>query len=61
VLYAFDRDLEEKEIFQLKYPVPYPDVENLSATALTEKTSRLDALEFGHSLEDKIDAGFMIT
>lgn len=62
VFYMFDETLEEQGVLQVKYPLPYSDLEHLSKADLERKG---DAVEFGHSLTDQIQgqiaAGFVIT
>lgn len=61
VFYMFDEKLEEQGILQVKYPLPYSDLDYLSKDDLERKG---DAVEFGHSLSDQIQgqiaAGFVI-
>ena len=62
VFYLFDENLEKEGILQVKYPLPYSDLEHLSREDLERKG---DAIEFGHTLEEQIQgqiaAGFVIT
>lgn len=62
VFYMFDEDLEKQGVLQVKYPLPYSDLDYLDKEALESKDG---AIEFGHSLEDQIQgqiaAGFVIT
>ena len=62
VFYMFDEALEEQGVLQVKYPLPYSDLDYLSKADLERKS---DAIEFGHSLTEQIqgqiDAGFVIT
>lgn len=62
VFYLFDENLEKEGILQVKYPLPYSDLEHLSRKDLELKG---DAIEFGHTLEEQIQgqiaAGFVIT
>lgn len=64
-IYLFDQDLEEKEIFQVSYTIPYSDAADLSEEKHQEYIDEGLLLEFSHSLTDQIggqlDAGFMIT
>jgi SAM-dependent methyltransferase len=65
-LYLFDWELAERTgLLQVKYTLPYSDVESLEEK---EKRRYLESgapLEFGHTLEDQIggqlDAGFLLT
>jgi SAM-dependent methyltransferase len=63
-IYLFDQELERTGILQVKYTLPYSDVENLPGG---EKQRLFDAgepLEFSHTLGEQIggqlDAGFLI-
>ena len=62
VFYMFDEALEAQGVLQVKYPLPYSDLDYLSREELERKG---DAVEFGHSLEDQIQgqlaAGFVLT
>lgn len=62
VFYMFDEELEKQGVLQVKYPLPYSDLDYLDKEALESKDG---AIEFGHSLEDQIQgqiaAGFVIT
>lgn len=63
--FAIDPELEEKGIIQLKYKIPYSDVESLTDEERRKYTDNNEPLVFGHSLDDQIggqiDAGFVIT
>jgi len=65
VVYTFDRDLEAKAIYQVKYALPYSDLTSITAEEKRQYDGPDAALEFGHTLEDQIggqlDAGFTIT
>lgn len=66
VLNIFDFDLMEKERkLEVRYRIPYADIEQLSAERLQELFAEGAPLEYGHSLEDQIGgqtkAGFAIT
>ena len=62
VFYMFDEELEKQGVLQVKYPLPYSDLDYLDKEALESKDG---AIEFGHSLEEQIQgqisAGFVIT
>ena len=62
VFYMFDEELEKQGVLQVKYPLPYSDLDYLSEEELESKNG---AVEFGHSLEEQIQgqiaAGFVIT
>jgi len=59
---SFDRDLFDKGIYQVHYPVPYSDLTSLTEEEREKRFALNEPLEFGHSLEDQIggqlDAGF---
>ena len=65
LLYIFDPyqwDVNKK--LEVKYRIPYSDLEQLTAEELQQKIKNQEPLEFGHSLEDQIggqiQAGFLI-
>lgn len=64
VVFLFDRDLEEKGVFQLKYFMPYSDAACLPPEALAQLKLSHAPLEFAHSLDDQIGgqlrAGFKL-
>ncbi|MBV8855839.1 MAG: class I SAM-dependent methyltransferase [Acidobacteria bacterium] len=64
-IYIFDLDDERQDRLEVKYALPYSDVESLSDA---ERAKVLDAgrpLEFSHTLEEQLggqlDAGFRLT
>ncbi|MBS5825076.1 MAG: class I SAM-dependent methyltransferase [Clostridium argentinense] len=63
--YIFDYKKLDKGIFEVKYSIPYSDLENLSKEEMDEFIEKNYPFEFGHTLEDQIkgqiDAGFVIT
>ncbi len=63
--YIFDLPKMESGILEVKYSIPYSDIESLSKEDLEKIVSKGDTLEFGHSLTDLLggqcDAGFYIT
>jgi SAM-dependent methyltransferase len=65
IMYMFDLKLEQQGILQVKYAVPYSDLEHLDDPDRLEVRGEWDTIEFGHSLEDQIGgqikAGFYIT
>jgi SAM-dependent methyltransferase len=66
VWYIFDFDLMENEKrMEVRYSIPYSDLEQLPPKRLQEYLETNDPLEFGHSLEDQIGgqlkAGFALT
>jgi SAM-dependent methyltransferase len=65
VVYIFDTDLaEEKGILEVRYRLPYSDLNSKSPEALQRQIGQGWPLEFSHSLEDQIggqtDAGLLI-
>ena len=66
VRYIFDRDQMEIGRFEVRWSIPYSDLDDLSE-ADRKKTilDKQEPFEFGHSLDDQIggqlDAGFMLT
>ena len=64
LLYSFDKQLYEKAIFQLKYPIPYSDLTSIGGEEQQKLIEQNAPLEFGHSLANQIggqiDAGFHI-
>ncbi|MHC4756486.1 MAG: class I SAM-dependent methyltransferase, partial [Planctomycetota bacterium] len=62
--FLFNRELEEKGVFQLKYKMPYSDVTCLTKKELNDLIEADEPLEFAHSLEDLIGgqtaAGFRL-
>jgi hypothetical protein len=65
VAYLVDFELPENGILEVKYSIPYSDLESLSQEKLQAYTQSGDPLEFGHSLTDLIggqcEAGFILT
>lgn len=65
VVYSFDRELLERGVLQVKYPIPYSDLTSLTETERQEFIGRGEPLEFGHSLGDQIGgqiaAGFLLS
>ena len=66
VRYLFDLELAERDrILQVRYRLPYSDVESLTEQEKQQYIEDGDPLEFSHTLEDQIggqiDAGFVIT
>lgn len=63
-IFTFDPELIAKGIFQLKYSIPYSDL-NLTSEQRERFFGKDEPLSFGHSLEDQIGgqtrAGFHIT
>ena len=65
IMYMFDLKLEKQGILQVKYSVPYSDLEHMNDKDRRELIEPDEPMEFGHSLEDQIGgqiaAGFVIT
>jgi SAM-dependent methyltransferase len=63
LIYLFDPELEKQNILQLRFSVPYSDLESITPEE-RERYFPDEPLSFGHSLEDQIggqiDAGFKI-
>jgi SAM-dependent methyltransferase len=64
IAFTLDPDLEAKGIFQIKYKLPYSDLD-LTEEERKRYTDKGEPLAFGHTLEDQIGgqiaAGFLIT
>lgn len=65
VTYLFDSDLMERENrLEVRYTIPYSDLEQLPTAQLEQYLTEGSPLEFGHTLEDQIGgqlrAGFVI-
>jgi len=65
-IYLFDYELlDEKGIIEVKYSLPYSDVDNLPAVQLKQRIQRGEPMEYSHSLESQIGgqlmAGFVVT
>ncbi len=67
ILFMFDKaaNQERKGILEVKYPLPYSDINSLSKEDLQNVIDKNEPLEFGHTLEQQIggqiEAGFSIT
>lgn len=63
VFYLFDWDLQEKGLLQVNHPLPYSDLDYLTAEEPDQQEN--NAVEFGHTLETQIQgqmsAGFFLT
>jgi len=63
--YIFDFAKMEEGVFEVKYSIPYSDLNSLSEDDLSKYIDEGIPLEFGHSLTDllggQLDAGFVIT
>jgi SAM-dependent methyltransferase len=65
VEFTFDQKLRDQGIFQVRYALPYSDLEHLTAEEHQHLYGPGATLEFSHTLEDQIggqlEAGFVIT
>ena len=66
LLYIFDmHQWEAHQKLEVKYRIPYSDLEQLTPEELQQKIKNQEPLEFGHSLEaqigGQIEAGFLIS
>jgi SAM-dependent methyltransferase len=65
VVYIFDANLAEQGILQVKYSLPYSDLDSLSEEERQRYIADDEPLEFSHTLEEQIggqlDAGFVLT
>lgn len=64
--YIFDRELlDDQDILQIKYRLPYSDLDSLDEVELKRQMADGWALEWSHSLEEQIggqlSVGFMLT
>jgi SAM-dependent methyltransferase len=63
--YMFGTHIDEQETLQVRYAIPYSDMESMEPEELEACIEEGTPLEFGHSLTDLIagqtDAGFAIT
>lgn len=64
-IYCFDvRAEEERGVLELKYKLPYADVEALSSEELEKMIEKGEPLEYSHTLDEQIggqlEAGFLI-
>lgn len=64
-VYMFDKILENQKILQVRYSLPYSDLESLSIDERARYTSYQAPMEFSHTLSDLIGgqlaAGFLLT
>lgn len=62
VRYIFDDERKENGNLEVRYPIPYSDLKDLSEPDLQQILAAEQPLEFGHTLDDQIagqlDAGF---
>ena len=65
IVFAIDPDLEAQGVAQLKYPLPYSDLDSLTEAGRRRYTDAGQPLSFGHTLEDQLGgqlrAGFVLT
>jgi len=65
VLYIIDRELEQRNVLQIRHRLPYSDLTSLDENERRQIIDKGEPLEFGHTLSDLIggqtDAGFVIT
>ncbi|MEA3439642.1 MAG: class I SAM-dependent methyltransferase [Chloroflexota bacterium] len=66
IIYIFDWELLDDEgILDVRYSLPYSDLESLPEDALNRHLDKGGALEFSHTLEDQIggqlEAGFLLS
>ena len=63
--YIFDDERKENGNLEVKYPLPYSDLQYRNEPHIRQIVESGQALEFGHTLEDQIggqlQAGFMLT
>lgn len=63
--YIFDDERKENDNLEVRYALPYSDLDHLDEEHLREAIHRGEPLEFGHTLEDQIGgqlrAGFILT
>ncbi len=66
LIYIFDWELLDDEgLLDIRYSIPYSDLDSLSASSLQRHLEKGNTLEFSHTLEDQIggqlNAGFQLT
>jgi SAM-dependent methyltransferase len=65
IYYMVGTHIDEQEMLQIKYSIPYSDLESMDTKDLEICIEEETPLEFGHNLTDllggQIDAGFVIT
>jgi SAM-dependent methyltransferase len=65
IVYIFDFNLAEQGILQVRYSLPYSDLDSLSEEERQRYIADEEPLEFSHTLEEQIggqlDAGFVLT
>jgi len=64
VIHAFDQELYERGVLQVKYALPYSEADILSEEERQRRLERGEPLEFSHTLEEQIggqiEVGFLI-
>ena len=65
VRYIFDDERKENGNLEVRYSLPYSDMDHLNESHIQKAIRAGETLEFGHTLSDQIggqlDAGFMLT
>jgi SAM-dependent methyltransferase len=65
IMYMFDLKMEAEGILQVKYKIPYSDLDHREDRDREQFIKPQEPIEFGHTLEDliggQIEAGFTIT
>ncbi|MEZ4404846.1 MAG: class I SAM-dependent methyltransferase, partial [Kofleriaceae bacterium] len=65
VVFTADLDLERAGVMQMKYPIPYSDLDHPDDPAVARLRAAGEPLSFGHTLEDQLGgqlaAGFVLT
>jgi hypothetical protein len=65
VNYLFDFELVERGVLEVRYTIPYSDLNNRAEAELRAQLAQQEPVEYGHTLEDliggQLDAGLVIT
>jgi SAM-dependent methyltransferase len=65
VLFLFDAEKEQQGALEVRYSLPYSDLEVRTPAELEAMRERGEPMEFGHTLQDliggQLDAGFVLT
>jgi hypothetical protein len=65
IMFMFDLKMEAEGILQVKYKIPYSDLDHLGSEDRKQLVGPQEPIEFGHTLDDQIagqiEAGFTIT
>lgn len=65
VAFTADLALERAGVMQMKYPIPFSDLDHADDPEIQALKAQGDPLSFGHTLEDQLggqlDAGFVLT